>query len=85
MLLRKDRNLNVLPLSDDEHQFAVLLFLQLKATYEAANDGMAIYKPGLTRDISDLLAIPGLRIAWQTIRNFFEPEFVVFVESCRRA
>ena len=79
----QERNVSENPISEEEHQYVVLLLLHLRASYEAVNDGMAIHKPGLVRDVSAFLKLPVPLAVWQLVQRSFEPEFVRFVEECR--
>jgi hypothetical protein len=80
-VLMKTRNMSSEPLTFEQEEFLNLVFLHLKASYEALNEGLPLDETALVRDVRDFFKLPSTIEMWRRAESFFEPGFRDFIKQ----
>ena len=70
--------------TNEEALFVTFLVLHLNATWQAMDEGMFRTRQAVARDVRWFFSRPIPRSVWDKSKAFQDPEFVRFVEDCRR-
>jgi hypothetical protein len=81
-IIRKQVDLQKAPPTPAELLFVHLLILHLRSSFKARQAGMEFSDDAVAADIRWFFARPIPRLAWERSKQFQDPEFVSFVESC---
>jgi len=84
-VLRDDIDLNLKPPTDEETRFVTMLILHLNGAYQAIKADVLKKPEGLTADIRGFFALPIPQVIWERAKHFYDTDFIVFVETQRRA
>jgi hypothetical protein len=68
-------------LSEDQKLFLQFLILHLNSSFRALHEGALINSEGLDEDVRHFFNKPGPRIAWEGNKQFYDKDFVSFVED----
>jgi hypothetical protein len=82
-ILSKTRNMSSEPLTFEQEEFLNLVFLHLKASYEALKDGLPIDRDAIVRDVRDFFVLPSTIAMWRKAESYFEPGFRDFIQKSR--
>lgn len=72
------------PITTEETQFVVLLILHLHCWYRAITEEEVETLDGLGKDVKEFFALPIPLAIWNSKREFYDFEFVRFVDEMRR-
>jgi hypothetical protein len=84
-VLRPNVDLAQEPVSEAERLIVVFLILHLASSFEAQRRGMYVPEHGLRQDVGKFFALPIPAAVWSELKSLQSPDFVGFVESCRRS
>ena len=78
---KKDVDLKIEPVSDEEALFVTLLILHLDTVYRAIKSGMFVKIEGMRLDLKEFFSAPIPKSVWENLKPQQDEEFVSFVES----
>ncbi len=81
-VLKPDPDLKKHPVTAAERRFVHLLITHLAVSHAALRHGVLPGLSGLEKDVCHFFSLPIPREVWTWSREFQDPKFVRFIESC---
>ena len=72
------------PITLKEEIFTVAVVLHLASSFAAEKNHLTIKEEGLRLDVSNFFSQPIPEAIWEKVKQYYNDDFVAYVESCRQ-